>query len=236
MIRLYNIEGEYLVTKGVIKSINRAGNRCQVRIPLFESAASSAVVEAEALVNIMPGFYQNLFVDDVVFVAFEENAIEKPIIIGKLFRNKDIEGNTKGGMGILDTLKVRTAATIPPTTLYEYTKDKRPEYKDLETPKKTADYIKWLEKLTKNFIKQLTNAFVCFKSWTQWQLRPENVEIDDGDLDDEPTYTITYGDSKESYQEENKKCKICDKNCVYRDNNNTRTYSMPDTSKEYPKL
>ena len=73
-----------MITKGIIRSINKAGNRCIVRMPLFETASSSAPVEAEALISITPGFYNNLFVGDIVFLSFEENALEKPIIIGKL--------------------------------------------------------------------------------------------------------------------------------------------------------
>ena len=112
--------GVSLVTKAIISSIKRAGNRCIVRMPLFESASSSAPVEAEALVSITPGLFNNLFVNDIVFVAFEENALEKPIIIGKLFKGTTNENLTNGGAGILDTLKVRTAATIPSSTLFVF--------------------------------------------------------------------------------------------------------------------
>ena len=48
-----------------------------------------------------------------------------------------------------------------------------------------ADYIKWLELTTKSNLAQLDDNFRCFKNWTQWQLQPENAEIDDGDLDEE---------------------------------------------------
>ena len=107
------MRGVNLVTKAIIRSINSAGNRCVVRMPLFETAASSAPVEAEALVNITPGMFGNLNIGDVVFVAFEENALEKPIILGKLYKGASSENTTRGGMGILDSLRVNTAATIP---------------------------------------------------------------------------------------------------------------------------
>ena len=74
-----------MVTKAVVRSINKKGNRCIVRMPLFENASSASPVEAEALVSITPGFFNNIFVNDIVFVAFEENALEKPIIIGKQY-------------------------------------------------------------------------------------------------------------------------------------------------------
>ena len=82
-----------MITKGLIRSINRAGNRCVVRLPLFETASSTTPVEIEALISITPGMYNNLFVNDVVFVAFEENALEKPIVVGKLYTGS--AGRTK---------------------------------------------------------------------------------------------------------------------------------------------
>jgi hypothetical protein len=216
-----------VVTKAEILSINSAGNRCIVRMPLFETASSSMPVTAEALVSIPPGMFSSLAVRDVVFVAFEENALEKPIIIGKLFKGASVENNTRGGMGILDTLKVRSAATIPSSTLFEFPVATRNEYKDLKTPKKMADYIKWLEKLTKKLVGQLDDHFRCFKNWTQWQLRPENVEIDDGDLDDKNYRAPT----NLQYQKEGDTCKICGNNCT---KDKTRKYLKVDKDKNYP--
>lgn len=217
-----------MITKAVVESINGAGNRCIVRMPLFESASSSAPVTAEALVSITPGLFNNLQVKDVVFVAFEENAIEKPIIIGKLYTGSKNEMNVRGGAGILDNLKVRTAATIPSSTLFEYPPLIRNEYKDLKTPKKMADYIKWLEKLTKKLVGQLDEHFRCLKNWVQWQLKPENVEVDDGDLDSgkkipEPCM----------YQDEGKDCQICGSNCT---KSKTRNYIKVDKDKIYPNI
>ena len=215
-----------MVTKAVIKSINKAGNRCVVRMPLFETASSSAPVQMEALVNISPGVYNNLFVGDVVFVAFEENALEKPIVIGKLFTGSSNEGNTKGGAGIFDTLKVRTSATIPSSTQFDFPVATKNEYNDLKTPKSMADYIKWLEKTCKALLRQLDDHFRCFKNWTQWQFRPENVEVDDGDID--TGYHIT-----EAYkcQNEGEACDICGKNCT---KNKTRDYIKLPIDKTYP--
>ena len=217
-----------MITKAEIVSINSAGNRCIVRMPLFETTSSSAPVLAEALVNIPPGIYNNLKVKDVVFVAFEENALEKPIIVGKLFLGTSTENNVQGGAGILDTLRVRTAATIPCSTLYEYPTAIRKDYKDLETPKKTADYIKWLEKLTKKLIAQLEDHFKCFKNWVQWQLSPENVEIDDGDIDTGYHVTEPY-----KYQKEGDYCQACGSKCT---KGSVRKYLKVDKDKEYPKI
>jgi hypothetical protein len=217
----------HVVTKGIITSINRAGNRCIVRLPLFETASSTAPVEIEALVSITPGLFNNLFVKDVVFVAFEENALEKPIIIGKLYTGATRESNTAGGAGVFDTLNVRSSANLPAaSTNFIFKGDNRGEYNNLKTPKKMADYIKWLEKLFKNMFSQVDADFRCFKNWAQYQLRPENNEIDDGDID--TGYHIA---DTSKYQSENGECKICGSNCT---KNKTRRYTRLDTTKTYP--
>lgn len=218
-----------MITKGLVKSVNRSGNRCVVRLPLFETASSTSPIEIEALVNITPGMYNNLFVNDVVFVAFEENALEKPIVIGKLFTGAMLESNTPGGAGVLDTLNVRTSGLLPAaTTIFVYTGENKDEYKDLDTPKKIADYIKWLEKYFKKLFTQLEDNFKCFKNWVQWQFLPENVEIDDGDLDNNYRIAEPY-----QYQAENAACTLCGEACT---KNSTRRYSKIDAAKKYPNV
>ena len=159
-----------MITKAIIQSINDTGTRCIVRMPLFESASSKNIVEAEALVNITPGMFNNLAVGDRVFISFEENEIDRPIILGKLFTGGAVERNTRGGGGVLDTLKVNSKAVLPASTVFTFPASGTNAYSNLDSPKKQADYIKWLERLTKNEIAKLEDNFTCFKNWTQWQL------------------------------------------------------------------
>jgi hypothetical protein len=195
-------------------------------MPLFETSAYSAPIEAEALVNITPGIFNNLAVGDRVFIAFEENAIEKPIILGKLFRGADIEGSIRGGGGVFNTLKVNSDATIPSSTLFVFPANAQTSYKDFTTPKDIADYIKWLELITRNNLTKLDDNFKCFKNWTQWQLQAENVEIDDGDIDEELVDTESF-----KYQAEGGTCEICGYNCT---KSKKRNYATITLDKNYP--
>lgn len=217
-----------MITKAEIQSINGAGNRCIVRMPLFETAASSYPVTAEALVCIPPGIYGNLEIGDIVLVAFEENALEKPIIIGKLFKGSGFEKNVQSGMGIFNELLARTAATVPHTTKFKYPSNLADNYKYLDSPYDIADYIKWLEKYTKDSITTLEKYFNCFKKWAQYQLQPENVEIDDGDLDDATSII----NKPFLYQNEGATCKICS-TCTNSNQQKTRKYPTIDKDTTY---
>ena len=217
-----------MITKAIVQSINANGTRCRVRMPLFELSSSTTPVEAEALVNITPGVFNNLVVGDIVFIAFEENEIEKPIILGKLFRGATIENDIRGGGGVFDTLKVKSTAILPASTIFNFPTSGQQNYANLSSPKQMADYIKWLEALSKQTGTKLENYFNCFKNWTQWQLRPENVEIDDGDLDEEQDIPKPFLN-----QEEGASCKICT-TCL--NTKGIRCYAPLDLNKKiYPK-
>ena len=215
-----------MITKALVQSVNATGDRCIVRIPLFETSASSNPVLVEALVNIAPGIFNGLVAGDVVFIAFEENAMEKPVILGKLFRGATTEGNIRGGGAVLNSLKVNSDAVLPAATSFTFPQNTQNDYKYLNTPKKIADYIKWLEKLVKQLATQQEEHFRCFKNWTQWQLKAENVEIDDGDLDANTIEATLF-----QYQEEGKVCHICNELCTKK---NKRSYLPLATDKNYP--
>lgn len=217
-----------MLTKGIVKSINRSGNRCIVELPLFQTASDPNPIELEATINITPGLFNNLFINDIVFVSFEENALEKPVVLGKLFRGTANENATNGGAAILDTLRVNSAAALPSTTTFNFPQNLQQAYKDLSTPKKMADYIKWLEATIKSLLSQSDSNFRCFKNWVQWQFNAENVEIDDGDLD--TGYHIA---ENLQYQDENSECNICGDKCT---KDRTRTYTKLDLNKTYPDI
>lgn len=200
-------------------------------MPLFDSASSTAKTEATAIISITPGLFNNLFVNDVVLVAFEENALEKPVIIGKLFTGAAKESKTKGGNGILDALTVRSSAVIPAATT-QYIFSDPAAYQYLETPKQQADYIKWLEQLVKQLASELDANFQCLKNWTQFQLLAKNVEVDDGDLKDgEELWNDGDAIKPLLYQQENDVCKVCSNTTCSK--NQKRTYLKPSINTKY---
>ena len=82
--------------------------------------------------------------------------------------------------------------------------------------------------MSKKLISQVEDNFRCFRNWVQWQLKPENVEIDDGDLDLGQTNIAI-----QQYKKENSDCKICGSQCT---KNNFRCYAVPAIDKVYPDL
>ena len=230
-----------MITKAVILSIDRATNFCTVSMPLFQNASSTSSVKAEALINIPPGMFNNLFEGDIVFVAFEENALEKPVILGKMYLGASIENKTPGGAGIFDSLIVRSSVEIPATTHYNFNSTSSstsnssgssdPKYDDLSTPKKSADYIIWLEALVKKYVKHLSANFKCFEQWVRWHFKPEHIKVDDGDLGD-ADYTTRYSNLSDT-DIENGLCTVCG-NCSNYKKDNKCKYTSPDITINYP--
>jgi len=74
-----------MITKGIIKSIDFKTNTCIVRIPLYEANTNEEEILIKATFSIQPGVYNGYKEDDVVYIDFEQDLIDSPIILGKLF-------------------------------------------------------------------------------------------------------------------------------------------------------
>ena len=76
-----------MVTKGIIKRLNELGdNHFLVYIPLLRTASDTEEEATfQATLCCFSGIYNSLKVGDVVFVEFEDNLYNKPVILGKLF-------------------------------------------------------------------------------------------------------------------------------------------------------
>lgn len=97
-----------MITKGIIKALpsELGSNKYSVVIPYFQKAGvdysegSISTQVREATCCNTPGIDNGLHVDDVVFISFEDNKLDKPVIIGKLFIETsekspaDISGNS----------------------------------------------------------------------------------------------------------------------------------------------
>ena len=133
-----------MLTKAIIQNIDHTKNICRVRIPLFENASRNVnIIEADAQFSIVPGIYNSYNVGDVVFIGFEENSMELPVILGKLFVSAQAEAAAIRGSVSGNAITITDAAQLPYSTIFNY--DKIPQnsalYKDLNTPKKLADSI-----------------------------------------------------------------------------------------------
>jgi hypothetical protein len=110
-----------MITKGyVISKSKDSPNKYLVRMPTFEPAGVGLTNNplntsiSECTLSQNPGTYEALKPGDVVFVAFEDNRYERPVILGKLFVN--IEEQSTGFQYNTD-LRITHKATLPADTV-----------------------------------------------------------------------------------------------------------------------
>lgn len=139
-----------MLTKAIIQSIDYTKNICRVRIPLFENASRNVnIIEANAQLNIVPGICNNYKTGDIVFIGFEENKMELPVILGKLFVSTTTETKDPRGSLSGNSLVITDTTQLPYSTVFNYDKAlaNSAAYKNLNTPKKLADSIIDLQRL-----------------------------------------------------------------------------------------
>lgn len=133
-----------MLTKAIIQSIDYTKNMCRVRIPLFENASRNTnMIEADAQFNIVPGIYNGYKTGDIVFIGFEENKMELPVILGKLFISSSTEASSARGNLSGNSLVITDTAQLPYYTIFDCKEISQNNklYKNLNTPKKLADSI-----------------------------------------------------------------------------------------------
>ena len=74
-----------MIQKGIVKSIALEKNILYVRIPIFETAGSQEAI-FECRLCTEPGILNGYNVGDVVFVSFESDYLNLPVVIGKLYK------------------------------------------------------------------------------------------------------------------------------------------------------
>lgn len=89
-----------MITKGIIKrtpssTLDKNNYKFDVRIPIFEEAGSNDEYISQCCLCYNDDSAYTYNVGDVVYLSFENNDLDKPIIIGKLFCSKNIENENK---------------------------------------------------------------------------------------------------------------------------------------------
>jgi hypothetical protein len=112
-----------MIVKGILKTINYNDNTCVVRLPLFEAAGANEEVVLPAIISIQPGIFNGYKVDDVVLVSFENNNLNHPIVLGKLYLGAATENKDARGSLNVTNLNVTSTATLPITTKLAFTGD-----------------------------------------------------------------------------------------------------------------
>lgn len=99
-------------------------NTCDVRIPSFEDVTGSGeVIIPDAQIVVQPGLFGNYQVNDVVWVAFEDEQYDTPVVIGKLFRGNAMETTelreaARKGALVQDSITSQSTATLPVNTIF----------------------------------------------------------------------------------------------------------------------
>lgn len=118
-----------MITKATVSEVID-NKTCKVRIPIFNQTKASALATpdselSEATICTIPNYAPNVRVDDIVYVGFEDNDYGRPILLGYLYTDKDIE--TYGDL-VLGSLEVKTNATLPKDTSIGDVKSKELAY------------------------------------------------------------------------------------------------------------
>jgi len=79
-----------MITRAIITSI--FGNKCTVKVPLFANDNSNEIPTiSDVVMSIPPGMIGQYAENDVVFLGFEENMLNRPVILGKLYTGSKMD-------------------------------------------------------------------------------------------------------------------------------------------------
>lgn len=109
-----------MVTKAFIIGYSKYPNKFTVRIPLFEAPGLNinnkiAPSTYEATLCYQPGNIAGYGIGDCVFITFEDDQQDRPVIIGKLYLGVE-ESSTDAGRYIGDSLNIKNTASLPSST------------------------------------------------------------------------------------------------------------------------
>lgn len=106
-----------MVTKAIIKRLPTLDdNHFQVYVPFLRKAnADESDALLTATLSYIPGIQNTLQVGDVVFVTFEDNNEDKPVILGSLFTGREDQGSITTTITV-KSLDVTEVNKIPENT------------------------------------------------------------------------------------------------------------------------
>lgn len=107
-----------MLTQGEIRSIEYESNTCTVRIPIFETVQMDSQVVIPARFAVPPGVFNGYSVGDVVWLGFELEAPEYPVVLGRIYQGVRMDKGKSNGVVQADSLRVTTNATLPKNTAF----------------------------------------------------------------------------------------------------------------------
>jgi FtsZ-binding cell division protein ZapB len=75
-----------MITLGEIQAMRTDTNLCQVRVPILEPAGHTSKFLMWATMLLPPGIHAGYEVGDVVFLTFADNSLNRPVVLGQLYR------------------------------------------------------------------------------------------------------------------------------------------------------
>lgn len=155
-----------MITKAIVKGIPDVNNnKYRIYIPLLRNANDSEIdATFDATLCFLNGVFYSLAVDDVVYVEFEDNYYEKPVIIGKLYTNKEDKNNiptqlTVKTINVLDKAQFPSNTEIDSKSTSNFYKNIKSIQDDIWSLRKQIDDLKWinLEDPDQNAFYQMIN-------------------------------------------------------------------------------
>lgn len=99
-----------MLQRGIVKSINADNKTITVRVPMYETSNSGEAL-FECRIKNTPGVLGGYVKDDAVYVDFENDQLDAPVVVGKLFVGLAKEQNSKTSI-FADDLTVAGTATF----------------------------------------------------------------------------------------------------------------------------
>ncbi len=105
-----------MIIKGYIKQVpNDGDNIYKVRIPFLEDNTNNEMVFNALLCN-QPGIYRGYKEGDCVFISFENDKLDVPIILGKLFVDINDSDDGTAIYHVVNELNVTSKINLPSDT------------------------------------------------------------------------------------------------------------------------